>query len=107
MKYGRFKASFVPNNVNIFYRVLVAVVTIAVAVFYYNLGFILNLVGILNYLAGVFIPMMNISSRKMVPQHGDYDYRFTSEKWSIFIMFASLTIFVSLWVLLVLEYFYD
>lgn len=72
-----------------------------IAIFFYSLGYILDFTGTLSiFLSGVFIPLMNIASRKMVTQHGDYDYWFVSEGWSWLIFIGSIVFFIITWTFL-------
>ena len=67
--------------------------------FVYSLGYILDFTGSIALLAtGVFIPLMTISSRKLVPQNGDYDYWFSNDIWSWFILSSSVLLFIVIWI---------
>lgn len=91
LQYGKFNENSISKETFFFYRSLVIIPPMFIAIFFYSLGYILDFTGTLSiFLSGVFIPLMNIASRKMVTQHGDYDYWFVSEGWSWLIFIGSI-----------------
>lgn len=103
LKYGKFAEGSITKESFLFYRFIVIIPPILTAIFFYNLGYILDFTGTITLLGtGVFIPLMTITSRKLVPQHGDFDYWFSNDKWSWFILVASFVLFAVTWTFLLL-----
>lgn len=106
LTYGKFDDNTVTQKGFLIYRLVVVILPITTAVFVYNLGLILDFTGSVALLAsGVFIPLMSISSRKLVPQHGDFDYWFSSDIWAWFILISSILLFLVIWTFLFLWIF--
>ena len=103
LTYGNFDSEKISTTVFVIYRLAVIIVPLSIAAFFYSLGYILDFVGTISLLgAGVFIPLMTISSRKIIPPHGDYDYWFSSDGWSWCMLISTILIFIAIWVLLLL-----
>jgi hypothetical protein len=103
LKYGKFTEGSITKESFFFYRFIVIIPPVFTAIFFYSLGYILDFTGTITLLGtGVFIPLMTITSRKLVPQHGDFDYWFSSDKWSWFILVASFVLFAVTWIFLLL-----
>ncbi|OMJ74345.1 hypothetical protein SteCoe_26734 [Stentor coeruleus] len=103
LQYGKFNENSISKETFFFYRFLVIIPPVMVAMLFYSLGYILDFTGTLSiFVAGVFVPLMSIASRKMVTQHGDYDYWFVNEKWSWFILISSLVFFIITWTFLLI-----
>ena len=103
LTYGNFDSEKISTTVFVIYRLAVIIVPLSIAAFFYSLGYILDFVGTISLLgAGVFIPLMTISSRKIIPQHGDYDSWFSSDGWSWCMLISTILIFIAIWVLLLL-----
>ena len=85
----------------IFFKIAITVPSFTIAFFIYDLGFLLDIVGMIVLVGlGVFIPLMSLSSRKLIPQSGDYDTYFGTEKWAWFIFISSMVMIVAILVTL-------
>lgn len=79
-------------------RFSVVTIPILTAGVLYDLGFIFDIFGTMFLLeVGVFIPLLALSSKKIIPDSGDYDNWFSSSFWAWFIICTYLIIFCLSW----------
>jgi hypothetical protein len=79
-------------------RFSVVTIPILTAGVLYDLGFIFDIFGTMFLLeVGVFIPLLALSSKKIIPDSGDYDNWFSNSFWAWFIICTYLIIFCLSW----------
>ena len=79
-------------------RFAVVTIPILTAGVLYDLGFIFDIFGTMFLLeVGVFIPLLALSSKKIITEPGDYDTWFSSSFWPWFIISTYLIIFCLSW----------
>lgn len=103
MIHGKYSKESISKKKIILYRFLIIFLSILTAVFFYDLGWIFDYIGLgLIIVYGIFIPSMTIASRKLIPQHGDYDNFLTSKVWSFLIFLTSLIFFITSWTFIII-----
>ena len=85
----------------ILFKLAVCLPGFVIAFFVYDLGFLLDIFGIIVLVGlGVFIPLMSISSRKIIPQLGDYDNYFGTSVWAWFVFISSMIMILVILIIL-------
>lgn len=96
--HSKFEGKEVGSTELFLVRFFVVSIPVGFAAFIFDLGFIFNVFGTLFLIeVGVFVPLLTISSKRIVPKRVMFDNKISHEFWSWFIILLYLTIFGLSW----------
>lgn len=100
LKYGALPKNAIPRGGLLFFRSLVVVLPVLIAFFEFNLGQILDFVGMVGFLmVPVTIPILHLASRKLLEKESTYDVKPSSPWLSASISFAHIPLLLLVLVL--------